>query len=267
MKVPRDLAKATEEAPIDLSKVQNLNELTKEEQRSILEGKFNLHFPKTTFNQRKNHEFNQERFQSLLTYELYNWQYFTRGPQAKSTNNGQQHPTWVLHDGPPFASGKSHVGNFYNKVLKDIVNRYKLLRGYRVHYIPGFDCFGNNTEDAFAADKSLLKVKKLNLSLRKNAEGQERRQLSDKEQQVMDTRSVVESGVKDSMMLQMSELQQWGIMTDWRYSYFTLMPSYQAMVLRVFGQFMRKGLVFRGDRPIFWSVEGQRVLAEDEMIR
>jgi isoleucyl-tRNA synthetase len=83
----------------------------------------------------------------------------------------------------------------------------------------------------------------------------------------MRVREVVEPGVKDSMMLQMNELQQWGIMTDWRYSYFTLMPSYQAMVIRKFGQFMQKGMVTRSDRPVFWSVESQKVLAEDEMVR
>ena len=81
----------------------------------------------------------------------------------------------------------------------------------------------------------------------------------------MQVRQVVEQGVKDSMMAQMAELQHWGVMTDWRYSYFTMMPTYQSMVLRKFGEFIRKGLVFRGDRPVFWSVENQRVLAEDEM--
>jgi isoleucyl-tRNA synthetase len=67
------------------------------------------------------------------------------------------------------------------------------------------------------------------------------------------------------MMLQMEELQQWGIMTDWRYSYFTMMPAYQAMVLRKFAEFLRKGIVFRGDRPVYWSVQKQRVLGEEEM--
>ena len=71
--------------------------------------------------------------------------------------------------------------------------------------------------------------------------------------------------MKDSMMLQMEELQQWGIMTDWRYSYFTMMPAYQAMVLRKFAEFLRKGIVFRGDRPVYWSVQKQRVLGEEEM--
>lgn len=68
-------------------------------------------------------------------------------------------------------------------------------------------------------------------------------------------------------MLQMAEFQKWGIMTDWRYSYFTMMPAYQTMVLRSFQKFVKKGLVFRGNRPIFWSVKLKRILAEDEMLK
>lgn len=92
----------------------------------------------------------------MLTWELYNWQYFTRSAQGLALMSNQKQdakkpvsppPTWVLHDGPAFTTGMSHVGTMYNKVLKDIVNRYKLLLGYRVHYMPGFDCFGTNVED------------------------------------------------------------------------------------------------------------------------
>jgi isoleucyl-tRNA synthetase len=111
-----------------------------------------------------------------------------------------------LHDGPPFANGKSHTGNLYNKVLKDVVNRYKLLQGYRIHYIPGFDCFGTSTEDFFLADTSLQKVKDLELSLGNQNKVQNTRELNDEERKTMNVRQVVEPGVKDSMMLQMNEL-------------------------------------------------------------
>ena len=73
------------------------------------------------------------------------------------TRSTPNHKTWVTHDGPPFAHGKSHIGNLYNRTLKDIINRYKLLLGYRVHFVPGFDCFGPHVEDAFA---SLVAVEK-----------------------------------------------------------------------------------------------------------
>lgn len=67
-------------------------------------------------------------------------------------------------------------------------------------------------------------------------------------------------------MIQMAELQQWGVMTDWRYSYFTMMPDYQATVLRCFSELIGKGYVTRGHRPVFWSVSQQKVLAEEEMM-
>ena len=62
----------------------------------------------------------------------------------------------------------------------------------------------------------------------------------------------------------MNELSQWGIMTDWRYSYFTMQPEYQAMVLREFGNMMKKRVVYWGDRPALWSVKEQKILAEEE---
>lgn len=81
----------------------------------------------------------------------------------------------------------------------------------------------------------------------------------------MKIRNRVTEGVKDSIMVQMAELQDWGIMADWRHSYFTLMPQYQAMVLRQFAALIRKKLIYRGSRPVFWSVGKQRVLGEEEM--
>lgn len=59
--------------------------------------------------------------------------------------------------------------------------------------------------------------------------------------------------------------EQWGIMSDWRLSYFTLMPTYQSMVIKKFAKFASKGMIFRGDRPVFWSIDNQRVMGDDEM--
>ena len=70
-----------------------------------------------------------------------------------------------MHDGPPFTTGKGHLGNMYNKVLKDIINRYKLLRGYQVHYVPGFDCFGAHNEDFHMRDTAQQKIDDLDISL------------------------------------------------------------------------------------------------------
>jgi isoleucyl-tRNA synthetase len=73
-----------------------------------------------------------------------------------------------MHDGPPFTTGKSHIGNMYNKVLKDIINRYKLLRGYKVHFSPGFDCFGSHNED-FHSVNSDESVSNLDISFSNNS--------------------------------------------------------------------------------------------------
>ena len=133
-----------------------------------------------------------ERNQFLLTQELYNWQYFTRGPDGLASqldqNNLAKHPTWVLHDGPAFAHSKSHVGHMYNKVLKDIVNRYKLFRGYRVHYVPGFDCHGTSVEDFYTADQSKSKIDALDLSLQKSPNPTTSRVLSDIESSALQKR-------------------------------------------------------------------------------
>lgn len=68
------------------------------------------------------------------------------------------------------------------------------------------------------------------------------------------------------MVLQMEEQKDlWGIMSDWRLSYFTMMPAYQSMVLKSFAKLIAQGHVFRGDRPVFWSIDNQRVMGEDEM--
>lgn len=73
---------------------------------------------------------------------------------------------WAIHDGPPFASGKPHLGHLYNKTLKDIINRYKLLQGYQVHFVNGFDCYGTVIEDlALNQDLDPHNIEGLQLSL------------------------------------------------------------------------------------------------------
>jgi isoleucyl-tRNA synthetase len=118
------------------------------------------------------------------------------------SNTQAAHPTWVLHDGPPFAHGKSHIGNMYNKVLKDILNRYKLLRGYRIHYVPGFDCHGAAVEDFYSADsEQAAKIDSLDLSFSDMKKDFATRKMSEEEEKIMRKRKSAEKGVKDSMML------------------------------------------------------------------
>ena len=95
-----------------------------------------LHLPKTTFQIRHDFSKSEALYQEVTTSELYKW-------QASQTDR----PTFVLHDGPPYANGSLHVGHALNKILKDIINRYQVSIGKRVHYVPGWDCHGLPIED------------------------------------------------------------------------------------------------------------------------
>jgi isoleucyl-tRNA synthetase len=158
----------------------------------------------------------QAKYGGMLTWELYNWQYYAR--------RGGRRPVWVIHDGPPFASGKAHLGHLYNKTLKDIINRYKLLRGYRVHFIPGFDCHGINIEDAALAaelNTGAGMIRDLDLSLSKKVVKKEE-QMNESEKKAIKRRGIIREYVKRSALSQMQDYNKWGIMTDWRYSYLTM---------------------------------------------
>ena len=94
---------------------------------------------KTKFSQRKTNKFDEAQILPLITHELYNYQFYGR--------QGSDKQQWVMHSGPPFANGSAHLGHFMNMVSKDAINRYKLMQGYRVHMLPGFDCYGIGIED------------------------------------------------------------------------------------------------------------------------
>jgi len=85
--------------------------------------KLNLPSHVNTIKERKNFDYQRENYEELITSKLYDKQYFER----------EGLPIWVCHDGPPFASGWPHIGHFYNKALKDITNRYMLMKGFRIH--------------------------------------------------------------------------------------------------------------------------------------
>ena len=182
---------------------------------------------------------------------MYNYQFHGR----------QNTPTWVTHTGPPFANGKSHLGHFYNMVNKDAINRYKLMQKHRVHMMPGFDCYGLGIEDQALGKES--EAPQLPTTLKQTP-----KKLKDEvlmhEESILSQRKKCRQFVKDSIISQMNDLSKWGILTDFRYSYFTMMPAYEANVLERFADLMDKRMVSRGNRPVFWSVKQQRIMSEDD---
>lgn len=158
----------------------------------------------------------------------------------------QQNPgeEFILHDGPPYANGSIHMGTTLNKTLKDIINKYKLLRGYKVRYIPGWDCHGLPIE---------LKVLQ---------------QMKSKERQNI-TPLQLRHKAHDFALAAVNEQRQafkrCGVWGDWEHPYLTMNPEYEAAQIEVFGQMALKGYIYRGLKPVHWSPSSGTALAEAEL--
>ena len=159
-----------------------------------------------------------------------------------ATENPKDH--FIIHDGPPYSNGDLHMGHALNKVLKDIINRYQLLRGHKVRYIPGWDCHGLPIE---------LKV----LQSLSRAERSELTPITLRERAQTWAMGQVES--------QLAGFKRFGIWGDWQSPYLTLKPEYEAAQLGVFGQMFLKGYIYRGLKPVHWSPSSRTALAEAEL--
>ncbi|MEP0758086.1 isoleucine--tRNA ligase [Trichocoleus sp. DQ-A2] len=151
---------------------------------------------------------------------------------------------FVLHDGPPYANGSLHIGHALNKILKDIINRYQLLQGRKVRYVPGWDCHGLPIE---------LKV----LQQMKPAERQNLTPL--------DLRHKARDFALKTVDEQRQSFQRYGVWGDWEHPYLTLKPEYEAAQIGVFGEMVLKGYVYRGLKPVHWSPSSKTALAEAEL--
>ncbi|XP_071496652.1 isoleucine--tRNA ligase, mitochondrial-like [Diadema antillarum] len=164
--------------------------------------------------------------------DLYSWQ-----------RNESKEDQFVLHDGPPYANGDPHVGHALNKILKDIINRYKLMQGYKVHYVPGWDCHG------------------LPIELKALTESQEDfRKLSPQ-----DIRCRAREFAKKAIKTQMRAFKRWGVMADWSNCYYTFDREFEAMQLELFHDMYRKGYIYRDLKPVNWSPSSRTALAEAEL--
>ncbi|KAI8057052.1 tRNA synthetases class I-domain-containing protein [Syncephalis plumigaleata] len=190
-----------------------------------------LHLPRTDFPLRANAAKRDSQFRERCTDKLYAWQ------QARTTNL----PEFTLHDGPPYANGDLHMGHALNKILKDIILRYKLLRGYRINYRPGWDCHGLPIEQkAIAAgDRNKLTPMQIRDRARKCA--------------------------LDVVEQQKEQFRSWSILGDWDHSYLTLTPDYEARQLQVFGEMVKNKLIYRQYKPVYWSPSSKTALAEAEL--
>ncbi len=158
-----------------------------------------------------------------------------------SSNKGKN---FTLHDGPPYANGSLHMGHALNKVLKDIINKYKTLKGFKVHFVPGWDCHGLPIE---------LKVLQ---SLKSN----ERRNLDS-----LGLRKEATDYAKIQINNQLEGFKRWGIWGDWDNPYLTLKKNYESAQIGVFGKMFLNGYIYRGLKPVHWSPSSRTALAEAEL--
>ena len=152
-------------------------------------------------------------------------------------------PTFILHDGPPYANGDIHIGHALNKILKDMIVRYHNMSGYRSPYVPGWDCHG------LPAESAIIKQTKL-----------DRGSMS-----VSDFRNKCKDFVLSYVNIQREGFKRLGVVGDWEKPYLTLAPEFEARQIEVFGEMAKKGYIYKGMKPVYWCAYDETALAEAEI--
>lgn len=160
--------------------------------------------------------------------------------KRQKLNEGK--PTFVLHDGPPYANGNIHIGHALNKISKDIIVRSKSMSGFRAPYVPGWDTHGLPIEQVLA-NKGIKR----------------------KEMTMAEYRKKCEEYALSQVDKQRDDFKRLGIAGEWDNPYITLTSDYEAAEIRVFGKMAEKGYIYKGLKPIYWSPSSESSLAEAEV--
>ncbi|KAF2666627.1 isoleucyl-tRNA synthetase [Microthyrium microscopicum] len=188
-----------------------------------------LRLPRTTFPARPPLP---SPYLRAATSDLYAW-------QSRQT----ERPRFLLHDGPPYANGDLHLGHAVNKLLKDFILRSKIARGYRVEYVPGWDCHGLPIE--------LKAVKSVKEGEAKNS--------------AVNIRQTARRFAAKTVERQKQSFQEWAVLGDWEKSYRTLDSAYILRQLEVWKRLVDRGLIYRARKPVYWSAASGTALAEAEL--
>jgi isoleucyl-tRNA synthetase len=154
----------------------------------------------------------------------------------------KERPMFVLHDGPPYANGDIHMGHALNKILKDMIVRFKSMSGYQAPYVPGWDTHGLPIEQALT-NKGVKR----------------------KEMTVAEFRELCTKYALEQIDNQRSQFKRLGVRGDWENPYITLKPEYEAQQIKVFGEMAKKGYIYKGLKPVYWSPSSESALAEAEI--
>ena len=193
-----------------------------------------VHLPQTDFPMRAGLPKREpDMLQEMQDHELYH----------KMVKRNEGKPSFVLHDGPPYANGNIHIGTALNKILKDIIVKHKNMTGHCAPYVPGWDTHGLPIESAVLKDK---KVKR-------------------DEMTTAQFRTKCREYAEGYIAKMTGQFQRLGVLGEWENPYITLLPEFEAKQIEVFGKMAEKGLIYKGMKPVYWCPADQTALAEAEI--
>ncbi|MGN8896751.1 isoleucine--tRNA ligase [Flavonifractor sp. HCP28S3_F3] len=193
-----------------------------------------VHLPQTDFPMRAGLPKREpDMLKEMYDHDLYH----------KMVKRNEGKPSFVLHDGPPYANGNIHIGTALNKILKDMIVKHKNMTGHYAPYVPGWDTHGLPIESAVLKDKKVkrdeMTTAQFRTKCREYAEG---------------------------YIAKMTEqFQRLGVLGEWENPYITLLPEFEAKQIEVFGKMAEKGLIYKGMKPVYWCPADQTALAEAEI--
>ncbi len=195
-----------------------------------------LRLPQTEFPMRGNLPEKEPEFVKLWEdKDLYNERIMQREKDGA--------PAFVLHDGPPYANGKIHIGHALNKTLKDIIVRYKYMAGFQVNYIPGWDTHGLPIEYAVLKESGEDRANLTPLELRRKCLAYARKWIE----------------------IQKGDFIRMGVIGDYDHCYVTYDPHMEAREIEVFGEMANKGYIYKGKKAVYWCSHCETALAEAEI--
>jgi isoleucyl-tRNA synthetase len=192
-----------------------------------------LLMPKTEFQMRGNLGVRELEFQKRWD-DIHLYQ--------KVLEKNKNNTPFILHDGPPYANGDIHIGHALNKVLKDFVLRYKTMTNHYVEYVPGWDTHGLPIETALTK------------------KGINRKTLS-----LVEYRKMCRAYALDQVEKQKVQFQRLGILGDWDNPYITLQNNFESNQVKIFAKMVKRGLIYKGLKPVYWSPSSESALAEAEI--
>jgi isoleucyl-tRNA synthetase len=193
-----------------------------------------LNLPKTPFPMKGNLPVKEKEFlQYWNDMNLY----------QKLTESKKDNPSFILHDGPPYANGNIHLGTALNKILKDIIVKSKFMSGYRADYIPGWDCHGLPIEHQIEKETKAKKIATTKL----------------------ETRHKCREYAGKFIDIQREEFKRLGGIGDWEHPYITMEFDYQATIIEQIEKFFERGEVYRKKKPVLWCMNCMTALAEAEI--